>query len=193
MEKETYLKLFDQILSKELRVEPYLDDNFFNYVKLNQSRMNRWFKTGKIDFELENSIKNVEVEQNWILITEPWCGDAAHIVPFIFKLSEINPFIHLEIQLRDTNSEIENYLTNGGKSIPKLIVRDQNNVDLFAWGPRPILAQKIFNELKKSNKSSHEQKEELQLWYNQDKGQSLQTELNQLFVELEKKGLFNSY
>ena len=48
--------------------------------------------------------------------------------------------------MRDNdNSEIESYLTNGSKSIPKLIIRDNDGKDLFVWGPRPFACQQQFD------------------------------------------------
>ena len=172
-----YLAKYKEILSQTNPEKPYDDEHFMEYVKLNQSRMNRWLKTGVLNPDLVSQVKNMQEKQNWVLITEPWCGDAAHLVPFIAKLSELNPLINLTIQLRDEDSEIDNYLTNGGKSIPILIIRDEAGKDLAIWGPRPKTAQNYFTELKSQNKSFEEQKEALQFWYNQDKGASLQAEL----------------
>jgi hypothetical protein len=92
-------------------------------------------------------------------------------------LSEVNPLITLEIQLRDTDSEIEKYLTNGSKSVPKLIVRNDQHQDLYTWGPRPVAGQNHFMDLKAQGLPLDQQKMGLQQWYNLDKGESLQQEL----------------
>jgi hypothetical protein len=172
-----YLQYTEEILNGEHHQEPYNDPHFLEYTKLNHSRMNRWLKHGTLNEELVSKIKNISTPQIWILITEPWCGDAAHNVPFIAMLSELNPLILLDIQLRDSDSEIDQYLTNGGKAIPKLIVRDELGNDIFVWGPRPKIAQELFLQLKEKGLELEQQKIELQQWYNHDKGQSLQLEL----------------
>ena len=121
----------------------------------------------------------------WILITEPWCGDAAHGHAFIDKLAQLNENISLRIQNRDSSSsEINKYLTNGARSIPKLIVRDESGNDLFAWGPRPKEPQEMVMNHKLNNSLSAEEKsKELQRWYNKDKGVSMQNELLMLFEQ----------
>ncbi len=181
MDFNTYSELFKEILDGNNTTAPYDDAHFVEYVKLNASRQHRWIKTGVLSPELINTIEKIKDEQHWLLISEPWCGDASHNVPFIAKMAELNPNIKLEIQLRDSeNSEIDNYLTNGGKSIPILVVRNSNNEDLFVWGPRPAACQEIFQEMKNNNLPFEEQKVILQNWYNHDKGVSIQTELNKL-------------
>lgn len=176
-----YIDYFNEVLEGKITTTtPYDDLHFMEYAKLNTSRMNRWLKQGVLNEDLVAKIKAISSPQKWILITEPWCGDAAHIVPFIYKLSELSPLITLEIQLRDTISEIENYLTNGSKSIPKLIIRNEKNEDLHIWGPRPIEAQNHFMDLKVQGLDIDQQKMGLQQWYNQDKGMCLQQELLEL-------------
>jgi hypothetical protein len=84
------------------------------------------------------------------------------------------------VQLRDSNSEIDSYLSDGKMSIPKLIVRNKEVADLFVWGPRPQELETIYLELKNKNENIDDVKTILQKWYNEDKGQSLQLELLEL-------------
>lgn len=183
MNWEEYTTQFEDILSGKLSDAPYDNPNYLEYVKLNHSRMNRWIKKGELTEEIKSSLDNIKTKQKWVLITEPWCGDAAHLAPFVEKMAAYSPNIELEIQLRDSEkSEINNYLTNGGKAIPKLIVRDENNVDLFSWGARPDEAQKIVINQKDSNQTAKEKKAELQVWYNKDKGRSIQKEIQTLLA-----------
>ncbi len=173
-----YQQTFDDVLAGKIIHSPYDDPHFLEYTKLNFSRQNRWLKKGGILPESLAAVNSISKKQTWVIIAEPWCGDAAHCVPFMVKLAELNPLITLEIQLRDSeNSEIENYLTNGGKSIPRLIIRDANNTDLFVWGPRPEPATILFLESKAQQLSVVDQKVALQNWYNKDIGQTIQKEI----------------
>ncbi|MEN9997389.1 MAG: hypothetical protein RI922_379 [Bacteroidota bacterium] len=173
-----YQQTFDHILSGEMTTAPYSDSHFIEYVKLNHSRQNRWIKKGVLIEEAVAAVEKIQSKQTWVLITEPWCGDASHNVPFIAKLAELNPLITLEIQLRDSEgSEIDSYLTNGGKAIPKLIIRDENKQDLHVWGPRPAEAQALFHKLKEQNLTLEEQKIGLQQWYNENNGLNVQKEI----------------
>lgn len=182
MEFTAYNKQFGAILNGENTASPYDKDAYINYVKLNQGRIKRWLKKGKILPELEATIKAIDVPQTWVYISEPWCGDAAHSQAFIEMAAQLNPLITVEVQNRDNGSEIDKYLTNGGKSVPKLIVRNNEGEDLFDWGPRPHEAQELFYQIKDDASMTMEDKKiALQQWYNKDKGQSMQQELMGLF------------
>ncbi|MGK0390473.1 MAG: hypothetical protein ACI94Y_003226 [Maribacter sp.] len=179
-----YEKQFEDILEGINANYPYDSDDYINYVKMNQRRMKRWDKVGKLSPELTEIMTNIDQPMNWVLITEPWCGDAAHSHSFIKKTAELNPNISLTIQNRDTDSEIDNYLTNGGKAIPILIARDTDGNDLFVWGPRPKEAQDIVMRQKNdATMTMDDKKIELQKWYNKDKGTMIQNELNQILKD----------
>ncbi len=183
----TYTSLFEDIVTKENTTPPYDNEDYYNYVSLNNSRQNRWLKRGSITEELKTKIENISEAQEWILITEPWCGDAAHLAPFIYMASELNDKIDFKINLRDgEDSLIQDYLTNGkSMSIPILVVRDKNGTDLFSWGPRPKEAQEILIQQKTDDtKSMQEKKIEFQGWYNKNKGADLQSELLEIFKSL---------
>jgi hypothetical protein len=184
MRFKEYLDLFQNIINGNIVSPPYNDPHYFEYTKLNLSRQNRWLKTGNLNEELINILHGIKEPLKWILITEPWCGDASHSVPFIAMLSEASDFIDLEIQLRDAEySEIANYLTNGSKSIPILIVRNSEGKDVFTWGPRTVKCQDLYNTLKAQQMPFDDLKKALQEWYNKDKGQNIQEELVLLLKE----------
>lgn len=177
-----YQELFKQILEGTITDKPYDDPHYLDYVKLNFSRQNRWLKTGKLTSDTISTIQSINKKQTWLLITEPWCGDASHIVPFIVMMAELNPLIHVNLQLRDSEgSEIDKYLTNGGRSIPVLVVRTEDHKDIFHWGPRPSVCQEMHLKLKESNAPFEEVKVTLQQWYNENKGGDIQTEICVLF------------
>ncbi len=179
-----YQQLFDYILSKRHAEHPYDDEHYMNYTRLNQARMKRWDKQLELSEALVGTIKSIRNKQHWIIITEPWCGDAAHILPFLMRLVQHNPLITYELQLRDSPPFlITAYLTDGSKSIPKLIVRDQTGNDIFSWGPRPKGAQALFYGLRAQKADFETSKVALQQWYNTDKGKSLCNELSALFTQ----------
>jgi len=181
MKYNEYKQLFDDILENPGPASPYDDEMYLNYTKLNRSRTKRWDKHLVLDEKLVAQLKQISKPQHWIIITEPWCGDAAHIVPFLIKIAEQNEMISYDIQLRDSEPFlIESYLTNGTKSIPKLIARDNDGNDLFVWGPRPQEAQNIADEMKALEADFESTKIALQKWYNDDKGRSLCRELSGL-------------
>jgi len=191
MDFESYEVYFQAVLDGGITIPPYDDPAYMNYAKLNWARQQRWLKTGELNADLMKLVMQIDRPQVWILITEPWCGDASHILPFIHKLSQMNPRIQLDIQLRDSDPFlIDSYLTGKSKSIPKLIVRNSEGTDLMVWGPRPQENQELFEQLKGDKTDLHEMKMLLQKWYNDDKGRSLQHEmLEALTAALKKDGM----
>lgn len=180
MNFQEYSTYFKNILLKpaEEHELPYDNPAYLDYTRLNWSRMNRWFKTGKLSSDIVEIVKKIDQPQHWIIITEPWCGDAAHNIPFIEMVARENPQVSVSYELRDAPPyRIEEYLTRGTKSIPKLIIQDRKGRDLATWGPRPENCQKMYADLLKENASFEIIKNELQTWYNKNKGQELQKEL----------------
>lgn len=182
MQYQEYQHLCEEIVASIDPQPPYNNPVYLHYAKLNVSRMKRWWKQLVLNETLVETLKRFSSAQHWIIIAEPWCGDAAPAIPFLIKLCEINPLFTYDIQLRDQEPFLINqYLTNGSKSIPKLIVRDNAGNDLFTWGPRPAAAQILVDELAKANADLDTKATQLQNWYNQDKGQSMQEELINFF------------
>ncbi len=188
MDFQSYLQYFREITEGISTLKPYDEPHYKDYTKLNFSRMNRWLKTGVVNESLVNLIKNIKAPQTWITITEPWCGDAAHSVPFIHLISELSPLINAEYELRDSPPfRIEKYLSNGSKSIPVLIVKNQHGDDIFTWGSRPAEAELLRNDLISRKTDPEEIRTALQQWYNKDKGHSLQKELLELLNKYDNR------
>lgn len=86
--------------------------------------------------------------------------------------------ITVDYELRDSEPfRISNYLTNVGKLIPKLIIRNESDEDLATWGLRSAGCQVVYDRLKAEHADFETMKIELQKWYNKDEGQGLFKEL----------------
>jgi len=145
------------------------------YTLLNNSRMKRLDKTIKVPNEVIEKFQNFKGNVTWLVLTESWCGDAAQTMPAINKLSELSEGIDLKVILRDENIDLMNaFLTNGGMSIPKLIVFDNDTEQVIAdWGPRPTIATQMVHDYKEEHGGlTPEFKQDLQVWYNKDKSQN---------------------
>jgi hypothetical protein len=153
--------------------------DLLHYSELNEIRMNRLEKTLKLDIEVEKTLQNIKSKQTWLVISEGWCGDAAQILPIIKLMSEASKNIDLKLVFRDENEELINlFLTNGAKSIPKLLILDENANLINHWGPRPEGAKNIIIEYKAKNGIVDEPaKIALQKWYLDDKGISTMKEI----------------
>lgn len=173
-----YITYVDQLVAEDKSSGQDQSEAMVHYTALSLKRMQRWSKTGKLSQETVDTLKKVSSPQKWVLLTESWCGDAAHAYPFIKKMAESSDQVELEWKLRDDNLDLmDQYLTNGGRSIPKLIAYDANGNELFNWGPRPEHIQDTFLTMKAAGKSKDEMMLELQKLYNQDRGSTTQKEL----------------
>lgn len=174
-----YRELVSDLLSQGKSTGPNQSDDLLNYSKLNDKRMKRLDKTVKLTKETLAKIKDVKEPQTWLVLTEGWCGDAAQNLPVINKIAEENPNINLKLVLRDENLELmDEFLTNGGRSIPKLIALNQENEVINTWGPRPTTATKMVVDYKEKHGSlDADFKTDLQVWYNKNKGENTQEDL----------------
>jgi hypothetical protein len=171
-----YRTLVHDLLTDGKSTGPVQSEALTNYSLLNDRRMKRLDKTIKISNQTKAVFKSITEKQTWLVLSEGWCGDAAQNLPVIHKLATENKNITLKIILRDEYLAVMDlFLTNGGRSIPKVIVLDaQNNVQ-HTWGPRPTLATKIMADYKAKKGSIDAQfKQDLQVWYNKNKGRSVQ-------------------
>lgn len=178
-----YIELVKTLVENESTTGLDKSEAMVNYTMLNDRRMKRWDKTVKVSDEAKRRLERFDKKVTWLVITESWCGDAAHVVPVINKIAELHSNIDLKLVLRDDNDELMNqFLTNGGRAIPKLIMLDkETNEVLGTYGPRPSEATKMVNDFKQSHgKLTPEFKEDLQRWYNSDKGQNTIENLLQL-------------
>lgn len=180
---DEYLDYFQSIINSQQPEAPYDQEEYFHYTKMNLTRTNRWLKKGVILPEITAQLASIREPIEWIVITEPWCGDAAQCVPFFHLMAAKNPLISLKIVLRDQPPYlIDQYLTNGTKSIPLLIIRNAAGEDLAVWGPRPAGAKELFLSMKAADQPFEDIKEALQKWYNQDAGKEIQEEIIKLIL-----------
>lgn len=163
------------------------NDDLLNYTKLNNQRMKRLDKQTKLKEETLSKAQKINKDFTWLVLTESWCGDAAQTLPVINKFAEANEKIDLKVVLRDENEDLmDKFLTNGSRSIPKLIVVDNASKEVVgSWGPRTEKAAKMITDYKeKHGKIDETIKLDLQNWYNQDKGSHIEKEMVQLIDEL---------
>ncbi len=173
-----YTELIEGLLSQNKTTGNNHSADMIQYTKMNQSRINRWLKKGELSPELTEEIKKIDNKQKWIILSEGWCGDTPVSLAFLSKIAELNPNIEFEVLLRDENLDLmDKYLTNGGRSIPKLVVFDENDEELFNWGPRPKKIQEYYTDAKKKEIPYADISIELQKLYNKDKGLSFQKEI----------------
>lgn len=179
---DEYVALIDSLLAEGKTTGPNQSEQMVDFTRLNRRRMDRVAKTITLDSDVTTAAKLNKRAQIWLVITEGWCGDAAQNVPLIEKIAAGSELIETRYVLRDENLELmDQFLTNGGRGIPKLIALDKETLEVLgSWGARPEAAQKLFNELKERETPKALIMENLQRWYNNDRGRSLMAEFASL-------------
>ncbi|GAL62836.1 thioredoxin family protein [Algibacter lectus] len=150
---QAYRDLVKNLVEENANTGPVQNDDLANYTRLNDKRMKRWDKTIKITEDDRKQIEAFDKKSTWLVITESWCGDAAHVLPAINKMAELNDNIDMKVVLRDVNLElIDAFLTNGGRAIPKVIMIDDATGEVLnTFGPRPSEATNLVNRFKAEN------------------------------------------
>ncbi|WP_062061362.1 thioredoxin family protein [Aquimarina longa] len=179
-----YSKLIEKLVAKEQTTGKEQTDARVNFTRLNSRRMKRLDKTIALTEEDRIVFKKIKEKQTWLILIESWCADGAQTIPVLHKIAETTPFITLKIVLRDENIDLMNqFLTSGTQSIPKLIIVDQNNNVLHTWGSRSKAATELVTAYKNEyGKIDEVFKKNLQIWYNKDKGKSIIKDLSVLML-----------
>ncbi|QDH77600.1 thioredoxin family protein [Echinicola soli] len=187
MDYAQYRILIDQLLLENKTTGNNHSAAMMDYTRINVQRMKRWDKTSKVSEEAVALVKKLERKQIWLVLTEAWCGDAAQNISYIEKLAAFNEKVKVRYILRDENLAVmDEFLTNGGRSIPKLIALDEKTLDvLFTWGPRPQPLQEMMLAFKEDPQgvSTEEFKKTIHLWYAKDKNQTLDSEFKVLLTQ----------
>jgi hypothetical protein len=180
-------KLIDDIIKTDTDSLDEKARSKFETKRLNLQRSARIMKTYRVSDNLIEEIKRINEPQTWMVITENWCGDSAQNLPYLALMAEENPNINFKIILRDSNPDImDQFLTNGTRSIPILVSFDINGNELFRWGARPKVAQDLFNQWKAEGIVKPELYKKLHLWYAKNKGQAIESEFLNILKTVEQ-------
>ncbi len=183
-------KAYNQLIAKRFEQGRTTNEddrpNMLENTKLNIHRTSRWDRRAKIEGGLTEKLQNFPFKMIWLVITEGWCGDSSQIIPFLNKMAELSPKIDLKMILRDEHPAVmDEFLTNGSRSIPKLIALNSETLDVLgSWGPRPQGVQQTYLA-ERANPEIENKKatENLHLWYARNKGKAMQQEFLNLLEE----------
>ena len=185
-----YLDLTKSIIESDNPTGLYAKESTLRYTKSNWERINKTLAETKISQRLYNLLSELKEEWVWLVLSEPWCGDASWGVPALYLFASSSDKIDFRIILRDEHLDIMSaYQTNRGNSIPKLVCfRKADMKELGTWGPRPALLHSMVMQWK--NEPWHDFKESVRLlhsWYEEDMSKSIDEELCLLVKEWKEK------
>ncbi|SEP93304.1 Thiol-disulfide isomerase or thioredoxin [Hyunsoonleella jejuensis] len=193
MPYQAYRDLVEDLVEKRATTGHEQSTALINYTKLNAKRMRRWDKTLKVSDAAKKRLSKFDMKVTWLVITESWCGDAAHILPVLNKIAEMNPNINYRLVLRDENPKLmDAFLTYGNRAIPKLIIIDNATGNILnTYGPRPSEATGFVNRFKAMNGTLTESfKQDLQHWYNDNKGQNVIDDITEILSQLQSATVY---
>lgn len=186
---EDYYQMVETLVGNNQTSGPNQTEELAAYTKLNLQRMKRLTKTAKPSEVIINALQEIKSPMTWIVISEAWCGDAAQSTPYLANLARTSENIDLKFVLRDENQAMMNqYLTNGGMSIPKLVIfNTKTGGELAHWGPRPSELQQLMVQykLEKGDAYTYEAMSEMvHQWYARNKNLSIEEELLSLIKSI---------
>lgn len=105
-----------------------------------------------------------------LALNADWCLDSASIIPLLARVAERVPGVELRLLERDAHLDLmDAYLTNGGRSIPLVILLDEAFSPLGHWGPRPGPLQ-AWVRANLAGTTPEERHKEQRRWYAKDRG-----------------------
>lgn len=134
----------------------------------------------KITTDLHHRLET-SIDILFLVISEFWCGDAAYILPHLHSFVNRCDRMELSIVFRDKNLPlIDEFLTNGGRSIPKVIILNRETSEVLdSWGPRPTNIQNYVLESKAKNISFSEWWAHVKNYYKENNGADIHHELEE--------------
>ena len=174
-----YIGMIDALLAEGRTTGPDTSSVMADYGRLNRQRMRRLENTTTLEPATIDAAQAATRPVIWLVITEGWCGDAAQSVPVIEKIAAASDVIETRYILRDEHPQLmDMFLTNGARSIPKLIALDAGSFEVIgSWGPRPQPTADLYFKMKERGVVKPLIMENMQRWYNTDRTRSIQSEI----------------
>jgi hypothetical protein len=156
-------------------------DTFLADVQKNRDLWQGVARRAIIPEDVLGRVRRFGKARHLLVISEDWCGDAVNIVPWVAALAADLPNADLRLIARDRHLDVmDEHLTNGSRSIPVVIVIDEEFTELGWWGPRPreLQAWAMSPEARALDKDIRYR--EMRRWYAQDRGRSILAEVLEL-------------
>lgn len=152
--------------------------DYKQYYELGLQRMDRTLKKYVPDEEQLKKLAAKNFDGKILIISEAWCGDASATVPALIKFFEGHN--EVKIFLRDSDKSLINqFLTNGTESIPKVIILDKDFNVKNSWGPRPKYGKELLMKHKADPEGYPKDSfyNDLQLYYAKNRGKDAVQEI----------------
>ena len=152
--------------------------SYLESVEENRELWREIYHRVRIEPELLDEAHRIGGPWQLLALSEDWCSDAVNLLPVVARLAEEVSSFDLRVLSRDENLDLmDAHLTNGrSRSIPIVLLLDENFVEHGWWGPRPRPIQEWFvqegQEIPRVERSKT-----IRRYYAQDKGRTMLREL----------------
>ena len=156
---------------------------YLDGVEKNRELWHAVHQRARLPDEVVEQARRVPGGWHLVALSEDWCGDAVNTLPVVARLAEEAGW-DFRVLGRDDNPDLmDTHLTNGrSRSIPVVIVYDEDFREVGWWGPRPGEIQEwVMSE--GLALPSPERYKHVRRWYARDRGRTTLAEILELFPD----------
>ena len=152
--------------------------SYLESVEKNEELWHGIYERVSIPEEILTEVRHISGTWHLLVLSEDWCGDAVNLVPVVARLAEEAPGLDLRVLARDQNLDLmDAHLTDGrSRSIPVVLLFDEDFVEQGWWGPRPAPLQEWVIKEGLSLPSAERYKR-ARRYYAKDRGRTMLREL----------------
>ena len=136
---------------------------------------------GRAEVAPENVARVTALGRRWhlLVLSADWCSDTVNIEPWVDALCAASPLLSLRLLDRDQHLDLmDQHLTNGrSRSIPVVLVLDDQGIERGWWGPRPHALQSWVMSAAAQAMAPADRYREQRRWYTEDRGRTICAEL----------------
>lgn len=168
---DEYFKRTEEITNKNEADLTEEEAKMLEYYKLGVQRMSRMLKVYKPSEEQLQKLAEKNFKGKLLIITEGWCGDAGQTVPAVSLFFEGKN--EVRVIYRDENPDlIDQFLTDGTRSIPIVVILNENDEVIAHWGPRPAYGIELLKKYKADpeNYTKDQFYNDIQVYYAKNRG-----------------------
>lgn len=150
---------------------------FLEAAEKNKTLWTEIYRRAQLPKEIVRTAKALKKRWSFLVLAEDWCGDAINSMPYLARLVEQVPSLELRLLSREENLDLmDAHLTGQSRSIPVVMILDEDYREVAWWGPRPTPLQEWFmRELRPLPKEQRLRK--TRAWYIRDRGKTTLLEL----------------
>ena len=117
-------------------------EQYLEGVEKNRDLWHDLYERVRLPEDLVAEASTISGSWHIVALSEDWCGDAVNTLPAVARLADAAGW-DVRVASRDENLDLmDSHLTNGrSRSIPVVIVYDENFREIGWWGPRPTELQ----------------------------------------------------